>query len=256
MPPRPALNAVRRYATVAADAVASTSASTPAPPSIARERVFGGRKAFLYSYYTHLLRQSDVVLLFQHANLSVVESRALRAAIAAIPLPPSPEPLSEAEAEAQAARLTILRTGVLSSVVRAVQPPNAQLTPHLDGQTALITVPSLSPAYISKILAATERVMKRAQKDEKAKDATKEVKQPAFTLTAAVLEGNRLMDPATVREVAKLPELDTLRAQLVGLLESPGRQLVGVLSQAGGGALVRTLQGLEQGLKDKAEKAE
>jgi large subunit ribosomal protein L10 len=44
-----------------------------------------------------------------------------------------------------------------------------------------------------------------------------------------------------------------LRAQLVGLLEMPARQLLGVTQQAGGGGLVRTLMGLEQGLKEGQE---
>jgi large subunit ribosomal protein L10 len=246
MPPRPGLSAIRRYATVAADAViGSSSEAAPA-------RIFTDRKAFLYSYYTHLLRRSEVVLLFQHANLSVSESNALRSAIAAIPVPAPASPEAEAEAKAEAARLTIARTGLLAPVVRAVQPEGAKLSAHLEGQTALITCPSLSPKYVSSILAAIDRVMKKAKKDEDPKSKTP-VKQPAFTLTAGVLEGNRLLTPEAVREVAKLPELDVLRAQLVGLLETPGRQLVGVLTQAGGGALVRTLQGLEQGLKDQEE---
>lgn len=51
--------------------------------------------------------------------------------------------------------------------------------------------------------------------------------------------------------VSKLSELDGLRSELVGILELRGRELVGVLGQAGGGGLVRTLQGLENGLKEK-----
>ena len=42
--------------------------------------------------------------------------------------------------------------------------------------------------------------------------------------------------------------MEVLRSQLVGLLEMSGRGLVGVLGQAGGGGLVRTLQGLEKNL--------
>lgn len=52
-----------------------------------------------------------------------------------------------------------------------------------------------------------------------------------------------------VEQVGKLPELEVLRAQVVGLLEGQARGLLGVLGQAGGGGLLRTLQGLEEGLK-------
>ena len=51
--------------------------------------------------------------------------------------------------------------------------------------------------------------------------------------------------------MSKLSELDGLRSELVGLLEMRGRELVGVLGQAAGGGLVRTLQGLENDLKEK-----
>jgi len=78
------------------------------------------------------------------------------------------------------------------------------------------------------------------------------VKQPYLKLVAGVLEGNRLVGAEELGRVSKLPELDTLRVQVVGLLEGTGRSLVGLLGQAGGGGLVRTLQGLE---KDRGEKA-
>lgn len=70
-------------------------------------------------------------------------------------------------------------------------------------------------------------------------------------LVAGIMEYGRVMSPEEIMEVGKLPELDTLRAQLVGLLENPGRNLVGLLGQAAGGGLVRTLQGLEKDLQDK-----
>ena len=56
-----------------------------------------------------------------------------------------------------------------------------------------------------------------------------------------------------VDKLGKLPDLDGLRSQLVGLLEMRGRELVGVLGQAGGGSLVRTLQGRENDLKGNGE---
>ena len=53
-----------------------------------------------------------------------------------------------------------------------------------------------------------------------------------------------------LRDVSKLPALGTLRAQIVGLLSAPAAQLVAVLGQAGGGKLVRTLEGLKSSMTD------
>lgn len=244
MPPRPSLQAVRRYATVAADASVASSSSSAAAPAAAAEaaRTYTDRKTFLHGYYGHLVRRSQLLLLFTHDNLSVADSRALRTAIAAVPLPKSEE-----NASPERAALTIARTGLLRNVVAADGGAAAALAPHLNGQAALLTSPTLSPRYLSGVLAAIERSLKKVQRTED------NAKQPALKLVAGVLEGNRVLTPEAIKDVSKLPELDQLRAQLVGLLEQPGRQLIGVLSQAGGGALVRTLQGLEQGLKDKEE---
>jgi large subunit ribosomal protein L10 len=44
------------------------------------------------------------------------------------------------------------------------------------------------------------------------------------------LLGNRVIDEAGVRNLAKLPPLAVLRAQLLGLINAPASQLVGVLS--------------------------
>ncbi|MBN1994924.1 MAG: 50S ribosomal protein L10 [Anaerolineae bacterium] len=44
------------------------------------------------------------------------------------------------------------------------------------------------------------------------------------------LMGNKVIDEAAVQSLAKLPSLETLRAQLLGLINAPASQLVGVLS--------------------------
>lgn len=232
MASRQAIGAARRYATVAAESAASATTSTgyvSAHPG----RVYSERKAFLYSHYTEMLRESQMVLIFKHDNLSVKQLASIRLAIAKIQTPES-------------ARFTITRAGVLAPAVRATHADLA-LEELLQGQTALITCPSLSPKYISDILKAIEKIIKSSQKDEVKGQV---VKQPSLDLIGGVVE-NRLFQPEAIRQVAALPEIDTLRAQLVGLLEMSGRQLVGVLSQAAGGSLVRTLQGLEEGLKEK-----
>jgi ribosomal protein L10 len=68
-------------------------------------------------------------------------------------------------------------------------------------------------------------------------------------LLGALIEG-RVFVAEGVRDVAKLPTLDTLRAQIVGLLQSPAVQLALVLQEASGGRLARTLEGLKKGLEE------
>jgi len=51
--------------------------------------------------------------------------------------------------------------------------------------------------------------------------------------------------------VSKLPTLDTLRAQVVGLLSAPASQLAMILGEASGGKLARTLEGLKIGLEEE-----
>ncbi|EKD01747.1 hypothetical protein A1Q2_03984 [Trichosporon asahii var. asahii CBS 8904] len=248
MPPRPAVNILRR--------AASTLAEKPALASTQPGRVYPERKAFLFKYYEHLLQRSQLVLLFKHQNLSVAQSQQIRHAIQKIPVPALPAATAAEAAEgspapeAERAVMTITRTGLLAPVVRSVQIGGAGLESHLQGPTALITCPTISPKYVKQVLAAIETTIKKNSKKAEKKDEV--VKNPEFTLVAGVLEGSRLMDPKQIKDVAQLPELDQLRAQLLGLLEMPGRQLLGVLNQAGGGGLVRTLQGLEESLKKDA----
>lgn len=53
--------------------------------------------------------------------------------------------------------------------------------------------------------------------------------------------GSVVLDAAAVKALAELPSLDVLRAQLVGLLQTPAARLVGLL-QAPGGQLARALR--------------
>jgi large subunit ribosomal protein L10 len=44
------------------------------------------------------------------------------------------------------------------------------------------------------------------------------------------LLGNRIIDEAGVKNLASLPSLDVLRAQLLGLINAPATQLAGVVA--------------------------
>ena len=72
-----------------------------------------------------------------------------------------------------------------------------------------------------------------------------------FVLIGGAL-GSRTLDADGVRALAELPSLDTLRAQLVGMISTPATRIAGVL-QAPGGQLARVFGALAR--KDEADAA-
>ncbi|WVF71988.1 hypothetical protein IAT40_006799 [Kwoniella sp. CBS 6097] len=214
------------------------------------ERVYTPRKTFLWNQYNYLLDRSEFVLVFEHGNISASEWSKIRRSLKAIPTPVKPFDVNAPQASEAGAKeniekasLNVVRTGVFSALAGS---SNSPLASHLSGQRAILTCPSLSPTYISKILTTLNRSLKSLKRENVSDD-----KQPTLKLVAGMLEGKKVLNEGQLVEFGKLPELDTLRAQVVGLLESQGRSLVGVLGQAAGGSLVRTLQGLENDLKEK-----
>ncbi len=257
LPPQPASTFKPAYTSIPIPKLPSKSIPSSMMPTSDRphyisppDRIYTQRKAFLYAYYAHLLKRSSLVLLFTHDNLSVPDTNRLRAAIKRVPIPPppaltiktsrgrkkrpentGPQPVEAVAVDSEGAQLTVLRTGVFGALARTTI-PSASLAPYLDGQTALLTCPSLSPTYLSALLRTINRSLTAAKRPA-VRD--KEVKQPNLRLVAGVLEGNRLVGVEELGRVGKLPELDTLRGQVVGLLEGSGKSLVGLLAQAGGG---------------------
>jgi large subunit ribosomal protein L10 len=64
--------------------------------------------------------------------------------------------------------------------------------------------------------------------------------------------GTKTLNPDGVRALAELPSLETLRAQLVGLIQTPATRIAGVL-QAPGSQLARVFSAFAK--KDQAEAA-
>ncbi|WVQ78555.1 hypothetical protein IAT38_000641 [Cryptococcus sp. DSM 104549] len=266
MPPKLSTRAARLLSRPGAAPSSSTlpppPPRTPTPaspasrtPSASTPRVFPERKTFLWNSYSHLIRTSKLILVFEHANMTSSEWARMRRAIAAVPLPlkqfDATSPRSRGKAAAaqvnpiEPATISVMRTGIFAAVLGQKSP----LRPYVAGQRAVLSCASLSPTYLaqlSSVIARTVRQIKRENSEI----------QPALTLVGGMIEGGKVMDVPELEALGKLPELDVLRAQVVGMLEGQARSLVGVLAQAGGGGLVRTLQGLEQDLKEKAGGAE
>jgi ribosomal protein L10 len=197
------------------------------------------------------------MLLVQPNNLSVAELSAIRAEIAAVPLP-------EGEDVGSRARLTVVRSGVMKPVLRqAIRDGSSTkaelngLESILSGPLAMLTCPSLSPPYVSRLLSVIDKALGNRALSPAAQAGKPHTRtanaNPRMVPLAAIVEGNRLVDVPALRDVSKLPDLQTLRAQIVGLLSSPASQLAGVLSMASGGQLSLTLEGRKRQLEESSQ---
>ena len=73
---------------------------------------------------------------------------------------------------------------------------------------------------------------------------------PELRVLGVLLNGQILL-PERIAQVADMPPLRTLHAQIVGLLTSSSSQLVALLNEGGGAKLARTLEGLRESLQDE-----
>ncbi|KAG5643539.1 hypothetical protein DXG03_000680 [Asterophora parasitica] len=241
-------------------------------------RVFKDKKAFQYNWYTKILNGgAEGPLLFLHHNqfsatrliklrrdiLTAANKTTPSLATAAIPASPIIQPT-----------LTVIRTSIFGAALRDFPGVNLDAADQMIGDTsgnfAVLALPTFDPPQLNTILRSLERGVPprlpktpeelKKEQDEKNADPAqpgrrmkrvRQVLHPELKLVGALIEG-RVFLPEGVKDVSKLPTLDTLRAQIVGLLSAPGAQLAGVLSQASGGTLARTLEGLKKGLEEDA----
>jgi len=230
--------------------------------------------------------QSPLIFL-QHNKFSIQRLTKLRKDIAAATsrkggfapslLNPGPTPLipSTDPDVITPPSLTILRTSIFGVALRDYAPLDTKISQEIadtvEGGLAVLSLPTFDPPALNAILRALQKSApppkaakpgaEAADNKKKTDDSdfvpgrrTKRVRPiltPELSLMGALIEG-RVFKAPQVQDVAKLPTLDTLRAQVVGLLGSPSAQLAAVLSQASGGQLARTLEGFKKGLEDEA----
>ncbi len=118
------------------------------------------------------------------------------------------------------AKLQVAKNTFVKQAAASVEYP-AELAAHLNGQTAIVTGESdvCASAKVLKVYA-------------------KETGKPG--IRCGVLDG-AFLDEAKVVALADLPSIEILRAQLLGLLNTPARQLVTVLNEPAS-SLARVLQ--------------
>ena len=218
-----------------------------------KRKGFSERKTFLFNKYQRMMRENELVVLFHAENLNVKLLSEIRRQVSHIKVPDADLARLEALNHGApwtwpASAFTMARTGLLRPVCRRDTAESIQaLEPYLHGQMAMLTCPVLSPEYVGKVLRAIERPVTAAANDV---DPKSEKKAPLLRPLVAVAERARVIDAKSLPAFTQLPNLATLRAQLVGLLSAPGTQLAGVLSQAGGGELAATLEARRRDLEE------
>lgn len=172
---------------------------------------------------------------------------------------------SSSDSAAAPLSLTVLRPGLLPALLRDSASPVSQALDashlgspsHLQGPLAVLTAPSVDPPTLSRVLSLVQTFSRTPKPDSVPLPAGTPPLERLSLLSALV--DRTAADPARTAQVAKLPSLDVLRAQLVGLISAPGSRIAGVVG-ARAGELARTLEGfklgLEEGAKGGAAKAE
>jgi len=240
-------------------------------------RVYSEKKTFLYHQYLRLFDATahSPLIFLQHNKFSVPRFIKLRkdiqqAASRHAAPPPSlanPGPHSVPATPT----LSVIRTSLFGVALRDFAPIDAKISEEIaqmvQGGLVVLSLPVLNPPQLLAILRALERSAPRPKPPtaEELKQAAaleaqdppnpgrrvkrlRKVHEPELALMGALIEG-RVFKAESVKEVARLPTLGTLQAQIVGLISSPGAQLAAVLSEASGGRLARTLEGLKTSLE-------
>ncbi|GAA5857426.1 hypothetical protein JCM9279_002508 [Rhodotorula babjevae] len=254
-------------------------ATKVAPRVVPRTRPLPLRKQVLFRQHEHLLTANPLVLFLRPSDFSAHEWRALRASLAQLPPSATTSTASTSSSSTSTSSssssssspaplsLTVLRPGLLpallrdpsSPVARALDPTHLASPSHLQGPLAVLTAPAVDPPTLSRVLALVQ-TFSRAPKPDSAPPAPGAPAAERLALLSALVD-RQSADVARTHAVAKLPTLDILRAQLVGLVSAPGSRIAGVVG-ARAGELARTLEGFKLGLeaqqggKDAAESAQ
>ncbi|GAA5889134.1 hypothetical protein JCM16303_000110 [Sporobolomyces ruberrimus] len=221
---------------------------------VARTRPLPARKQVLFAETQHLLTSNDLVLFLRPGDFSAQEWRTLRSQITnATP--------STSSSSTPLMRLTLLRPGLLPALLRNQESTSSTTTPrldlthlsqpsHLSGPLAVLTCQTLSPPLLSKVLSLVSKFSKTPAPNSPPPPPNSPPIE-RLAILSSLLEKRLAATKERTVQVGKLPELDTLRSQLVGLLGMQGSRIVGVVG-ARGRELGRTLEGFKQGLEPVA----
>lgn len=148
-------------------------------------------KQYLVEEVNTHLNKSDYVYLANYERITVEETAELRASLAE-----------------QNAEFHVVKNSILGVASNTREMPD--MSEHLNGPTAII-VGGEDPSGVAKVL---REFFKKKEKVD---------------LKVGVLN-DKLLEKAQIEVLAKLPGLEAMRAQLLGLLNQPGTSLVRVLN--------------------------
>lgn len=148
-------------------------------------------KQYLVEEVSTHLNKSDYVYLANYERITVDEIAELRAAL-----------------EEHNAEFHVVKNSIFNVAANAKDYPD--MSEYLTGQTAIV-VGGENPSGVAKVIG---EFFKKKEKVD---------------LKAGVLN-EKILDKDQIEALAKLPGLESLRAQLLGLLNQPGTSLVRVLN--------------------------
>lgn len=243
-------------------------------------REYSVRKTFLFNQYSRLLNTNIPLLLLSHKNFTAQGLIKLRRDIASLKLA-SPSPSLESSsgpisAAPGAPQFIVVQTSLLGVALRDGLELDTKIKRKFarvvsPDALAILTLPSLHPPQLASLLRILNRAVPRkpppltpeqqVEAEEAARLAILENPTPGrrmkrfrpnlppeLELKGALIEG-RLFLRDELDAISRLPSLETLQGQLLGLISMPAMQIAGVLSQAAGGQLARTLEGFKKGLE-------
>ncbi|RUP44489.1 hypothetical protein BC936DRAFT_149386 [Jimgerdemannia flammicorona] len=215
---KPAATCVlRTYATSSPDAT-SVPDVTSIPPSTTRSaRTHPPRRTFLYTKYQATLDSNRLVLILQHNNLTVSELVHVRQELSRL----SSSPI-----------LTVIRSGIFTALIR--NSPYENLIPLVLGPTCLITTDSPEATALAEIVPVLAKHRK-------------------LMLLGGKVDG-ALINVEDVKRIMALPPLESIRAEVLGVLEGQTRQVIGVLGKRPQ-ELVLALEQHEGNLRGRGEEA-
>lgn len=177
---------------------------------------FPPRRTFIYNKYHATLNTNRIVFILQHNNLTVSELVQVRQDLSLLPSAPI---------------LTVLRSGVFSALLRDSAYEN--LSPLIMGPTCIVATDHPDSETLTEVIGVLARHRK-------------------LMLLGGKVDG-ALLSTDDVSKVMKLPPMSMLRAEIVGLLEGPASQVIGVLGRRPQ-ELVVALGQHEKNLREAGEK--
>lgn len=231
-----------------------------------RARAVPAHKDLAYRQHAHLLTANDVVLFLRPGEFDAHEWSSLRAQLAALAQP-------QPAADVPPLKLTVLRSGLLAPILRDAREQQASRRhpdkgadrqhslaaldlslvddrSHTSGPVAVLTSPTLHPPTLSKVLALVTKFSQTPSPNQPPPGPKDPPVQRLAVLSSLVERQAATLE--RTREVGKLPSIDVLRAQLVGLLSAPGARITGVVG-ARAQEIGRALEGFKLGLEEQAK---